>query len=203
MLAGLHNSDGRGQRSGAGRALVPGPSSLVSVRRAGFSLVELMISMALMMLLTLALLTSFVFIARGDRSLTNYTDMNSQARRLLDQLGTDARSATDVTNFTPTSLSLSVPTNAAATTTQDVIWNFDSVSGTVTRLDNTGTKTLARDVQTFAFYYANGNNVQTTSLVEVKQVQVSLRMLRLVASTITSEYVISAQFTMRAKSTAH
>jgi len=45
--------------------------------------------------------------------------------------------------------------------------------------------------------------IQTSSLVEVKQIQVSLRMLRLVASTITSEYVISAQFTMRAKSTAH
>jgi hypothetical protein len=37
----------------------------------------------------------------------------------------------------------------------------------------------------------------------VKQVQLSLRMLRLVAGAITSEYVISAQFTMRAKSTAH
>ena len=66
-----------------------------------------------------------------------------------------------------------------------------------------GIVTLARDVHTFAFFYANGNNVETASLVEVKQVQLSLRILRLVASSITSEYVISAQFTMRAKSTAH
>src|SRR3954463_5695212 len=88
--------------------------------QAGFSLVELMISLTLVMLLTLALLTSYVFIARGDRSLQNYGDMNAQARKLLEQLGADLRAATDVTNFTATSISLTVPTNTAATTFQDV-----------------------------------------------------------------------------------
>lgn len=62
---------------------------------------------------------------------------------------------------------------------------------------------MARDVNTLALYYANGSNVETTILVEVKQVQLSLRMLRLVAGTVASKYVISTQFTMRAKSTAH
>lgn len=168
---------------------------------AGFSLVELMISLTLVMLLTLALLTSYLFIARGDRSLQNYGEMNAQARKLLELLGQDLRAATDVTNFTGSSLSLTVPTNTSATTTQDVTWDYNSVTGVVTRQDDSGTATLARDVETFAFYYANGNNVTTTSLVEVKQVQLSLRMLRLVALSITSEYVISAQYTMRAKST--
>ena len=174
-----------------------------SRRHSGFSLVELMISLTLMMMLTLALMSSFVFIARGDRSLQNYGDMNTQARKLLERLGEDLRAATDVSNFTAETLTLTVPTNPAATATQDVTWDFDSVSATVTRQDNSGTVQYAQDVNTFAFYYANGNNVETTSLVEVKQVQLSLRMLRLVASTVTSEYVISAQYTMRAKSTAH
>lgn len=171
--------------------------------RRGFSLVELLISLSLVMLLTLALLTSYVFIARGDRSLANYGEMNSQARKLLEQLGSDLRSATDVTNFTATTLALTVPANVAATATDDVIWEYDSASGVVTRQSATGTTTFARDVQIFAFYYTNSNNVQTASLVEVKQVQLSMRILRLVASSITSEYVISAQFTMRAKSTTH
>ncbi len=162
-----------------------------------------MISLTLVLLLTLALLTSYVFIARGDRSLTNYGDMNSQARKLLEQLGQDMRSATDVVNFTSTNIDVLVPTVPDASATQDVVWNFDPVSGIVTRQDRTGTQTFARDVQTFAFYYYDGNSALTTSLVQVKQVQLSLRMLRLVASTITSEYVISAQFTMRAKSTTH
>ncbi len=172
-------------------------------RRSGFTLVELLISLGLMMMLTLALLTSFVFIARGDRSLSNYGEMNAQARLMLERLGSDLRSATDVTNFSATSLTLTVPTNPAVTAVQDVIWTYDSYSRTVTREDSSSTTTYARDVETFAFYYANGNNVETTSLVEVKQVQLSLRLVRLVASTITSEYVISTQFTMRAKSTTY
>ena len=172
-------------------------------RRAGFTLVEMLISLSLMMMLTLALLTSFTFIARGDRSLSNYGDKNAQARLMLEKLGSDLRSATDVTNFSPTLLTLTVPSNPAVTSTQDVVWSYNSVTQQVTRQDPTTTKVYAADVQTFAFYYANGNNVQTTSLVEVKQVQLSLRMLRLVAGTVTSEYVISTQFTMRAKSTTH
>lgn len=175
--------------------------------QAAFSLVELMISLTLVMLLTLALLTSYVFIARGDRSLQNYGEMNAQARKLLEKLGEDLRTATDVTNFTAAAITLLVPTNAAATTTEEVTWSYDTVLGSVTRQADGGPAvTYARDVlppPQFTFYYVNGNNVATTSLVEVKQVQVSLRMLRLVASSITSEYVISAQFTMRAKSTAH
>ncbi len=169
----------------------------------GFSLVELLISLGLMMMLMLALLTSFTFIARGDRSLTNYGDMNAQARLMLERLGADLRSATDVTDFSTTSLTLTVPSNPAVSATHDVIWSYDAATQTVIRQDSSTTTTYTRDVETFAFYYANGNNVATTSLVEVKQVQVSLRMLRLVAGTITSEYVISAQYTMRAKSTTH
>lgn len=172
-------------------------------REAGFSLVELLISLSLIMMLTLALLTSYVFILRGDQSLTNYAGMNAQARQMLEILGSDLRTATDVTNFTASSLTISVPTTAAATTTHDVVWEYDAGAGTFSRQDSSGTKVYARDVSTFSFLYYNGNNVATTSLVEVKQVQVSLRMLRLVASAVTSEYVISAQFTMRAKSTAH
>jgi type II secretory pathway pseudopilin PulG len=173
-------------------------------RTGGFSLVELIISLTLVMMLTLALLTSYVFIARGDQSLQNYGDMNAQARKLLERLGEDLRAATDVVDFTASQLTLTVPTNTTATASEDVTWDYNSVDGTVTRQAGTATAaTLARDVQTFAFFYANGNNVETTSLVEVKQVQLSMRMLRLVASSVTSEYVISAQFTMRAKSTSH
>jgi len=164
-----------------------------------------MISLTLIMLLTLALLTSFTFIARGDRSLQNYGEMNAQARKLLERLGQDLRSATDVTNFNATTVHLTVPTNAAGTTTQDIMWDFNSVTKTVARTDGTATAVYARDVDTFSIYYYNSASpsAETTSLVEVKQVQLKLRMLRLVAGTITSEYVISSQFTMRAKSTAH
>jgi Tfp pilus assembly protein PilV len=174
-----------------------------SGRPAAFSLVEVMISLTLVMMLTLALLTSYVFIARGDQSLQNYGDMNAQARKLLERFGNDVRSATDVVNFTASTVTLTVPTNLAATTTQDITWDYNSVTGKVTRQDSAGVANYASDVQTFILYYTNNNNSSTASLVAVKQVQLSLRMQRLVASAATSEYVISAQFTMRAKSMQH
>lgn len=46
--------------------------------------------------------------------------MNAQARKLLEQLGEDLRAATDVTNFTANDLTLTIPTNTAGTTTEDV-----------------------------------------------------------------------------------
>lgn len=155
------------------------------------------------MMLTLALLTSYVFILRGDQSLSNYGSMNAQARQLLEVMGNDLRSATDVTNFTASSLTITLPTTPAGGATEYVIWSYDNANGTFTRQTASTSRIYARDVYTFAFFYANGNNVETSSLIEVKQVQVNLRMLRLVASAVTSEYVISAQFTMRAKSTSH
>jgi type II secretory pathway pseudopilin PulG len=194
MWAGLHD---------ATRPECGGRRSRIRADRAAFSLVELLISLSLILLLTLALLTSYVFILQGDQSLSNYTSMNSQARQLLEVFGNDLRSATDVTNFTSSSLTITVPTTPAGTSTQDVIWEYDAGAGTFFRQDPATTKIYARNISTFSYYYTNGNNVQTSSLVEVKQVQISLRMLQLVASAVTSEYVISAQFTMRAKSTSH
>ena len=170
---------------------------------AGFTLVEMLISLTLVLLLTLALLTSYVFILRGEKSLVNYGEMNSQARKMLDTLGDDLRMARDVTNFTSTSLSLKLPTSVSdATATQTVTWDYVSATGKVTRTVGTTVTTLAKDVNSFSFYYTNNSNAVTTSLVEVKQVQLAMRMQRLVASAVTSEYVISAQFTMRSKKTS-
>src|SRR5262245_40396907 len=97
-----------------------------SRRRAGFSLVELLISLSLVMMLTLALLSSYVFIARGDQSLANYGEMNAKARALLDRFSIDVRSATSVTACSTTSITLSVPTNPDGSTTQDVLWDYNS-----------------------------------------------------------------------------
>lgn len=171
--------------------------------RAGFTLVEVLVSLGLVSMLTLALLVSYSFTLRGDVSLSNYTEMNTQARALLEALGRDLRSATDVVDFTASTLTLTVPTTPSASATQSVVWTYDSVAGTFSRQAASTTKIYARNLSTFTFNYRNGLGVVTTSLVEVKQVQVSLRLLRTVVSATTSEYVISAQFTMRAKSTAH
>ena len=80
-----------------------------------------------------------------------------------------------------------------------------ALSGTSTFVREAGgnTTTLVADVTSFAFRYLNSNNATTTSLAELKQVQLSLRITRKVSLATTSQYVISAQYTLRAKPTAH
>ena len=169
---------------------------------AGLTLVEVIVAMTLLGLLMTAVLSSFVFILRGERSLANYTEMNSEARMMLELLGRDAKSAVAVTNFTVTSLTLVVPTNTSGGTTE-VTYEFDAAADSLVRETGGQTTTLVEDVEDFAFRYLNSNNVVTSSLAELKQVQLSLRILRTVSRASTSQYVISAQYTLRAKPTAH
>jgi hypothetical protein len=143
-----------------------------------------------------------VFLIRGEQSLANYTGMNSQARSMLELLGRDTRSAIHVTNFTTTSLTLVVPVNATGGTTE-VTYELDAANGALVRETGGRTARLVTDVSELSFRYLNSNSVVTTSLAELKQVQLSLRIVRTVAIATTSQYVISAQYTLRAKPTAH
>ena len=171
-------------------------------RRRGFTLVEVMIATSLMAILTAAVLSSFIFILRAERSLANYAEMNTQARRLLEQLGRDARSAVDVTNTTASSITMSVPSNLSGST-QSVTYTYDSAAATVSRQIGGVTTVLVKNVNTLTFNFLNSSNAATASLLELKQMQVSLRILRTVQQATTSEYVISAQYTLRSKAVSH
>lgn len=171
-------------------------------RTRGFTLVELLVATSLTAILTAAIMSSFIFILRAERSLANYAEMNTQARRLLEQLGRDARSAADVTNTTTTGITMRVPSNLSGTL-QDVTYTYNAGAGTLSRQIGGVTTVLVRNVSAMTFNFLNSSNTLTTSLLELKQVQVSLRIVRLVQQATTSEYVISAQYTLRAKPVSH
>jgi type II secretory pathway pseudopilin PulG len=169
-----------------------------------FTLVEAMISMTLIGLLTAAVLSSFVFTLRGEQSLANYNTMNGDARELLERFSRDAKCALDVTNATTTSVTMMVPYDTDLTHATAITYEYNSGDGTVTRETGGVETVLATGVSnTFAFTYLNILNVATTSLPEIKQIQLSLRMVRTVTSATTSQYVISAQYTLRSKPVAH
>jgi prepilin-type N-terminal cleavage/methylation domain-containing protein len=168
----------------------------------GLTLVEVLISVSLLGLLMTAVLSSFVFLLQGEQSLGNYNAMNADARELLEYLSRDAKSASAVTNFTGTSLTLTVPVNTSGGT-QDVTYEFDAAADSCVREAGGVRRALVSDVESFSFRYLNSNNAVTTSLAELKQVQLSLRIVRRVSFSTNSQYVISAQYTLRAKPTAH
>lgn len=180
-----------------------GPTSRPFPGRAGFTLVEVLISVTLAALLMLAALTSFLFTLRGERSLANYSEMNARARVVLDKMGRDFRMAGDVPagGFNSTSVLIKVPTDSTATTWQEVTWSYNATAGTVTRTVGGVGTVYAINVSSFVFTYYNTAGMAPGNDVELKQIQLSMRLLRSVQSTTTSEYVTSAQFTLRAKST--
>lgn len=171
-------------------------------RERGLSLVEVLVSTSLLGMLMAAVLSSFVFLLQGEQSIANYNSMNADARELLELLSRDAKSATTVTNFTAQSLTLTVPLNTTGGT-QDVTYEFDAATDSCVRDAGGVRRTLVPNVGDFTFRYLNGNNSITTSLAELKQVQLSMRIVRRVSFSSNSQYVISAQYTLRAKPTAH
>lgn len=194
-----------GQRACA-RFLLAGTSlprrSALAGSETALTLVEVLVAVTLLGLLISSVLGSYVFLLRGQQSLAHYTTMNSDARALLETLSRDLKSAVGVTNFTATSLTLVVPQNTAGATAE-VTYEFDSLDGVFTREVGGQSVPLATGVVSLGFTYLNGNNVVTTSLVELKQVQLTLRLQRAVALALTSQHVISAQYTLRAKRTTH
>jgi prepilin-type N-terminal cleavage/methylation domain-containing protein len=172
-------------------------------RRQGFTLVEILVATSLAALLTLAALTSFIFTLRGERSLANYSEMNAKARKVLEQMGRDFRSAGDVPvgGFNSTSVTCSIPVDSSASSWQSVVWAYNPNAKTVTRTLGGVSTTYASDVSSFAFTFYNITGNTPVNDVELKQIQLSMRILRNVGTATTSEYVISAQFTLRSKST--
>lgn len=160
--------------------------------------------MSLVGMLTAAVLSSFVFTLRGEQSLANYNTMNGDARELLERFSRDSKCALDVTNATTTSVTMMIPYDTDPTHATSVTYEYDPVDRSVTREIDGVTTVLASGVSdTFALSYYSINNVATSSLAEIKQVQLSLRMIRTVTTTTTSQYVISAQYTLRSKPVSH
>jgi prepilin-type N-terminal cleavage/methylation domain-containing protein len=177
----------------------------IKTKQRGFTLVEIMISTTLASFLTLAALTSFLFTVRGEMSLANYSEMNSKARKTLEQMGEDFRSAGDVPvgGFSSTSVTCSVPLDSTASSWQNVVWAYDANAKTLTRTVGGVSTTYATNVSSFLFTFYNVAGNTPGNDVELKQIQLSMRILRNVGTITTSEYVISAQFTLRAKSTTN
>lgn len=182
-----------------------GPTLKPARSRQAFTLVEVLVSVTLASMLSLAAITSFLFTLRGERSLANYSEMNARARMVLEQMGHDFRMAGDVPagSFNSSSVLIKLPTDPSATAWQDVTWSYNATAGTVSRTVGGTSTVFASDVTNFIFTYYNTAGVAPGNDIELKQVQVSMRLIRQVQSATTSEFITSAQFTLRAKSTTN
>ena len=93
---------------------------------AGFTLVEMMVGMALGSLLLLGVASMYLFSLRSFTSMSNYTELNSRNRHASDIVTRDIRSASGLTSATSRQLVLRFGG-------ADLTYNYDQDAGTLTR----------------------------------------------------------------------
>lgn len=93
-------------------------------QKAGFTLVELLVTMIVLSLISSAVFSAFLFFNKTGINIGNYVDMDRQSRLGLEKFAIDARMAGDISWTSNTELTLlSVPIDAAGNT-YDVSYKF-------------------------------------------------------------------------------
>jgi prepilin-type N-terminal cleavage/methylation domain-containing protein len=127
-------------------------------KRRAFTLVEVMVAATIGSFVLAGVLTAFLMLTRSATNAANYSMMETQSRKALEELGQDLRMAKDAVWNSSTSITLEIPDNY--TTTSNLVTYAYQISGGVGQFyrvpggpSSTSTKTvLVRNVSSdFAF----------------------------------------------------
>ncbi len=116
-------------------------------RARAFTLVEMMVAVAVGSLLLAALATLYVFSMRSFAAMANYSDLNNSSRYASDIISRDIRSCMKVVSATTIKLELNEPDDTTGNTT----YNYDEVACTLSRTKNGETKVLLSGVDSLSF----------------------------------------------------
>lgn len=165
--------------------------------RKGFSLVEVMVATSLGMLVAGAIFSSFLFVARSSVSIINYAEMNSESRSGLEIFGRDIRSARAISSgFSTTGFTI---TRFDGNTVRYVYRSTDTAKPLV-RISSSGDETVIMEgVEDLNFFYYNLQGMEATVPLEVKQIQLQLKLIRKTISLDNTDRVVSARFILRNK----
>ena len=112
---------------------------------AGFTLVEMMVGVALGMLVLLAVGSIYLFSLTSYASMANHAELNAKNRMASDIISRDIRSASSVASVTPSQLVL----HFAKT---DVSYTYDPGLATLTRVQFGQPRTLLKNVDYLGFH---------------------------------------------------
>lgn len=173
----------------------------------GFTLVEVMIAAALASFILAGVLSTFLFLGRSGANISNYSDMEAQARKALELFAEDTRQASAV--------SWANGGNSVTLTVNSVDVTYSYASGNFSRTIGSNTTTLLTGIQAptstnpfFRAYNIRGIEITdfstTAALTEAnkttKQIQISLRAQRTTQTVaMASNIVLSARYVLRNK----
>ncbi len=172
-------------------------------RRAGFTLVEVLIGSSLGAFILAGVMSTFLFLGRSGANIQNYNDMESQARKALEVFAEDTRQASAIAWTDRNTLTLTV--NGGS-----IVYVYSSGTKTFTRRDATGARDLVTGVTDFSFkaYTITGAEITAFSTASdltnanksTKQLQISLAAARSSRTVVdATNTVLSARFILRNK----
>ncbi len=183
-------------------------------RRAGFTLVEMMVSAAISAFVLAGVLSAFLMVGRSGYLATSYSELQDQTRRALDIFGEDARKAGDIRWHDAQCITLYLVTATSALSPVTYAYDTDRANptyGTFYRVLGERTSTAPRRVLVrgiapdFAFerfkleQTGRTDNTARTDL-ETKQIQVNFRATRTGATTVAvNQASLSARYILRNK----
>jgi prepilin-type N-terminal cleavage/methylation domain-containing protein len=190
----------------------PPPDPRRRARRA-FTLVEVMISATISGFVLAGVLSSFLMLGRSGAMLVNYTTMDTQARRALEDFAQDVRMATNVTWNSATSITLTVSDNYTSTSNK-VTYAWDNTEGSATYhyfyrwpgTDATPAETrpakttYIANVTTFAFARYDRLNNDATTDPSTKRIQIGMTITTTAKTVVNAtDSLVSASFILRNK----
>lgn len=182
--------------------------------KAGFSLAELVIAMTIASFVLTASYATVISLAKGSKSMINFSEMNNQTRYAIESFGRDSRMASNVTVASTTTFTTRNSIWDEATSDYrdyTVTYRFFPSAGTFKRTVydiakgvTVEDRVLLYDVQTLEFTYYSLinqsdplNSPETTRLLEIKHVQIEAELQRKVLNVTNTNYIISARFMLR------
>ena len=170
---------------------------------------EVLISASISTLIMAGVLSSFLMLGRSGANLTNYTTMDSQTRRALEDFAQDVRMASNITWNSDSSVTLTVPDNYAANSNQ-VTYAWGTASGVASyqtfyrkpgnAAASTTLTTYVSNVTSLSFYRYDLLNVAATTDAATKRIQLNMKITRTNSTVVSAtDTTISASFVLRNK----
>lgn len=175
----------------------------------GFTLTEVMIAASIGSFVLLGVLTTFLLLGRSGVSVVNYTEMDTQTRKGLEEFAQDVRMASGIVWNSSTSVTLTVPENYPAHGNQVTYAWDNTVSSAGYRCfyrkpgaaTVTADKTIfIRNVTDFIYNRFDRLNAPATTDAATKRLQVSLTVTSSNRTVVNAtDATLSASFILRNK----
>lgn len=174
------------------------PSKL-SPRR-GFTLVEILITMALITLTVAMALPTMAFLMQSNYVLGNATGLTKQSRQFVDEFGFDLRSTVSLSEAAANRIVITV--EDPESNQETITYAFDSGAGLVTKTVGSGSPVmLLSNVVGFEFGFFDSKNVTSANYLEIKKIEVKMELKESVLSRDQKLLHKSARFILRNRAT--